>query len=140
MNSSFLDRQLADRAKVARVMKKVRLNPACLAGPRRRATSRHALPTMRGKLSDPIAYFAKALRTELEHGRAGGPATNVTNNTLHKTAKIALAHLRGVEYGEAEGVWARFPAYYDYLWWMEKHGPVKTGSACKSDQSPSPSW
>lgn len=126
---------------MVRLMQKIRLSPASLRGPARRAASHHAMPTMRGRLADPVAYFSKALRTELEHGRAGGQRTNVTNNTLSKTAKIALAHLRGVEYGEESSAWVQFPAYYDYLWWMEKSGPVgrvknsarrtRAGSVCR---------
>lgn len=44
--------------------------------------------------------FLKALNIELEHGLSN-PKTNVTNNDLEVTAKIALAHLN------------EFPDYYN---------------------------
>ena len=39
-----------------------------------------------------IEDFLTRLNIELEHGKIN-PKTNVTNNDLEKTAKIALAHL-----------------------------------------------
>lgn len=39
-----------------------------------------------------IDDFLTGLNIELEHGKIN-PETNVTNNDLEKTAKIALAHL-----------------------------------------------
>ena len=36
--------------------------------------------------------FVRGLNVELEHGKVN-PETNVTNDDLEKTAKIALAHL-----------------------------------------------
>ena len=44
--------------------------------------------------------FKKGINIELEHGIIN-PITNVTNNDLEKTAKIALAHLN------------EFPNYYN---------------------------
>ena len=44
--------------------------------------------------------FLTGLNIELEHGEVD-PITNVTNNDLEKTAKIALAHLN------------EFPNYYN---------------------------
>jgi len=44
--------------------------------------------------------FLRGLNIELEHGLSN-PKTNVTNNDLEITAKIALAHLN------------EFPDYYD---------------------------
>lgn len=44
-----------------------------------------------------IEDFLTGLNIELEHGKIN-PLTNVTNNDLEKTAKIALAHLN--EYSE----------------------------------------
>lgn len=41
----------------------------------------------------PLAEFKAGLTVELEHG-THDPQTNVTNNDLEKTAKIALAHLK----------------------------------------------
>lgn len=51
--------------------------------------------------------FRIGLGVELEHGMAD-PATNVTNDDLIMTGKIALAHLN------------EFPDYYDRLKKMEK--------------------
>ena len=51
--------------------------------------------------------FRMGLEVELEHGKIN-PATNVTNDDLMLTAKIALAHLN------------EFPDYYDRLAKMEK--------------------
>lgn len=48
----------------------------------------------------PIEDFVTGLNIELEHGLID-PNTNVTNNELEMTAKIALAHLN------------EFPAYYN---------------------------
>lgn len=67
-------------------------------------------------VSDPIEYFRKAMETELEHGTVG-PLTDVTGDDPLKTAKIAAAHLKGVEYGKKE--FKEFPDYYDWLWYME---------------------
>lgn len=44
--------------------------------------------------------FKRGIEIELEHGLVN-PFTNVTNNNLEKTAKIALAHLN------------EFPNYYN---------------------------
>ena len=40
----------------------------------------------------PLEDFITGINIELEHGRIN-PLTNVTNNNLLMTAKIALAHL-----------------------------------------------
>ena len=40
----------------------------------------------------PFEDFKRGIQIELEHGNIN-PVTNVTNNDLLKTAKIALAHL-----------------------------------------------
>ena len=40
----------------------------------------------------PFEDFKRGIQIELEHGSIN-PITNVTNNDLLKTAKIALAHL-----------------------------------------------
>ena len=53
------------------------------------------------------SYFKKAMQVELEHGLVN-KKTNVTQNNLNKTAKIALAHLM------------EFPDYYIRLEKMEK--------------------
>lgn len=51
--------------------------------------------------------FMKGLIVEMEHGLID-PVTNITNNNLLLTGKIALAHLN------------EFPDYYDRLEIMEK--------------------
>lgn len=53
-----------------------------------------------------IEQFRMGLETELEHGMAD-PVTNVTNDDLIMTAKIALAHLKEI------------PNYYTRLKKME---------------------
>jgi hypothetical protein len=54
-----------------------------------------------------VDQFKRGMSVELEHG-ARDPATNVTNDDLIITGKIALAHLN------------EFPDYYDRLEKMEK--------------------
>lgn len=54
----------------------------------------------------PAEEFRRGLSVELEHG-AHDPQTNVTNDDLVVTAKIALAHLK------------EFPDYYTRLAKME---------------------
>ena len=51
--------------------------------------------------------FRRGMEVELEHGRRN-PVTNVTNDDLLMTGKIALAHL------------AEFPDYYTRLDKLEK--------------------
>ena len=53
-----------------------------------------------------VAQFRRGMEVELEHGRRD-PATNVTDDDPHTTAKIALAHLN------------ELPDYYDRLAVME---------------------
>lgn len=65
-------------------------------------------------VSDPFKYFEMAMRVELEHG-ALNPLTNVTGNGMLATAKIAAAHLLGVEYGQRPDEWKMNNAYYDVL-------------------------
>lgn len=55
----------------------------------------------------PLDEFRRGLSVELEHG-AHDPQTNVTNDDLVVTAKIALAHLK------------EFPDYYTRLARMER--------------------
>ncbi|NYT11383.1 MAG: hypothetical protein GKC03_02390 [Methanomassiliicoccales archaeon] len=54
-----------------------------------------------------VDQFKRGMEVELEHG-IRDPSTNVTNNDLLMTGKIALAHLN------------EFPDYYDRLEKMEK--------------------
>lgn len=110
--------------RVAALMRGMKIPADALTGPARRASSSRSLPTMRGPLADPVAYFAKALRTELEHGSAGAAVgTDVTRDNPVATARIVAAHLFGVEAGEGPQEWKAFPAYYDFLWWIERTGP-----------------
>ena len=55
----------------------------------------------------PLEEFRRGLSVELEHG-AHDPQTNVTNDDVVVTAKIALAHLK------------EFPDYYTRLEKMER--------------------
>lgn len=55
----------------------------------------------------PLEEFRRGLTVELEHG-AHDPQTNVTNDDVVVTAKIALAHLK------------EFPDYYTRLARMER--------------------
>ena len=64
-----------------------------------------------------VDQFKRGMNVELEHG-ARDPSTNVTNDDLLMTGKIALAHLN------------EFPDYYKRLEAMEKeaekyHGIMK---------------
>ena len=54
-----------------------------------------------------VDQFCLGMNVELEHGLID-PETNVTNNDLIMTGKIALAHLK------------EFPDYYDHLDEMEQ--------------------
>ena len=54
----------------------------------------------------PFAHWWYGLNVELEHGTRN-PLTNITNDNLKLTAKIALAHLM------------EFPNYYERLHLME---------------------
>lgn len=54
-----------------------------------------------------VATLQRGMNVELEHGRIRG-VTNVTNNSLLLTAKIALAHLD------------EYPDYYEALEKMEE--------------------
>lgn len=55
----------------------------------------------------PLDLWKFGMKVELEHGLVN-PRTNVTNNDLLKTAKIALAHI------------IEFPDYYQRLKIMEQ--------------------
>lgn len=74
---------------------------------------------------DPLDYFAKAMETELEHGRAAAAVgANVTDDDPMQTAQIVLSHLCGIEFGRENPrsvkMCPKFPQYYDFLWWMER--------------------
>ena len=59
-----------------------------------------------------VDQFRRGMKVELEHG-SRDPVTNVTNNDLLMTGKIALAHLN------------EFPDYYTRLDKMEKEAEGK---------------
>jgi hypothetical protein len=56
----------------------------------------------------PIEEWHNGLNIEFEHGSKVSKLTNITNNDIYMTAKIALAHL------------IEDPRYYKYLVQMEK--------------------
>ena len=56
--------------------------------------------------------FKRGINIELEHGIIN-PLTNVTNNDIDKTAKIALAHLN--EYPNYYNIDYGLPAFEDFL-------------------------
>ncbi len=100
-------------------MRYVGIRPSMITGARRMRTSSRPLPSMVNELADPYEYFAKALRTELEHGSLNR-GTDVTRDDPRATARIVAAHLFGVEHDERPLNWRFFPSYYDHLWHMEK--------------------
>jgi hypothetical protein len=55
----------------------------------------------------PIEEWIDGLKIELEHGKKVSKLTNITNDDIYLTAKIALAHL------------IEDPRYYKYLVEME---------------------
>ena len=72
-------------------MQKLHINPTRLQQGRRQYTGYD-------KSLSGAAYFAMAMNTELEHGKASS-FTNVTDDSAMETAKIVVAHLYGVEKG-----------------------------------------
>lgn len=56
----------------------------------------------------PVSEFAKGLQVEFEHGYAGQPATDLIGHDVHKSGKIAWAHLN------------ELPDYYTRLSKMEQ--------------------
>jgi hypothetical protein len=109
-----------DRRTARRLMRKMGVEGTWLRGPVRARSSSQRFPSMKS-LSNPADYFARAMETELEHGGIN-PRTDVTHDGRLCTAKIVAAHLFGVEANEAPDHWRAFPAYYDWLWFMEDHG------------------
>lgn len=65
-----------------------------------------------------IDTLIRGVRVELEHGRVG-KKTNITDNDLETTLKIALAHLD------------EFPDYYDRLERLEKKAKEYWGRRAK---------
>ncbi|MDO8609092.1 MAG: DUF5661 family protein [bacterium] len=64
-----------------------------------------------------VEQFRMGMEVELEHGTIN-PLTNVSNDNLLITGKIALAHLN------------EFSDYYTRLLKMEKEAKKLTGSGC----------
>lgn len=69
----------------------------------------------------PFDEWKTGLNIELEHGKKISNITNVTNDSLYKTAQIAIAHL------------VEDPRYYYYLkrmedkrsvYWKNKNKPI----------------
>lgn len=109
-----------DRKTVEEIMKAVDVSPETLSGEARfnHPAKIMDFPTF-DIIPDGVEYFAEAMNTELEHGKAGTKEqTNVTDDIPLATAMIAAAHIKGVEY-EGRQPYRPFPTYYDFLWWME---------------------
>lgn len=70
-----------------------------------------------------LDQFRRGLEVELEHG-ARDPETNVTNDDVTLTGKIAWAHLK------------EFPDYYTRLGQMEKEADAYWASRRSSDPKP----
>jgi hypothetical protein len=113
---------LISRTEIDHYIKSLGFTPKSLSGPERQKTSKRTFDSMY-VLHDPHDYFRAAMGTELEHGRIGGSLTDVTGDNLMATARIVAAHLKGVEFDKPKRKWIFFPAYYDWLWWMEDEGP-----------------
>ena len=99
------------------VIEHLHINLAALTGEERKRTSTVYIKTM-DSIAEPLDYFWKALNTELEHGNIS-LISNVTDNHAVSTGQIVLAHLLGVEIDDPNTI--AFPAYYDFLWEMEKN-------------------
>lgn len=85
-------------------------------------------------LMNPIDYFAKAVETEREHGTIGAMlGTDVIGFDDQLAAKIALAHLFGVEYGHPPKEWQPCPYYYHELWSMESRCMLPGGKGKNID-------
>ncbi len=74
----------------------------------------------RAKTGDPYDYFWKAVLTEMEHGDVGKIIGTNVIRTHKQAAKIAIAHLMGVEAGKSRSQWVVFPTYYVKLWESEQ--------------------
>ena len=106
------------RDDIIAVMDLLKISPATLTGAKRKAHRGNFLPSETlltfKSLSDRIDYFAAAMKIELEHGRAAGKINaDVTADNIIDTARIAKAHIYGIEYGSSKS--EPFPSYYDYL-------------------------
>ena len=109
-----------DRGTVEAAMKMLGISPNSLSGEARKRDYANVMYfSTFDTLSDPVEYFGAAMHVELEHGKAAQVVgANVTNDDALATARIAKAHLFGVEYGQ-ETSYEPFPTYYDFLMWME---------------------
>lgn len=110
-----------DKDTVYAAMKMLGIKPDMLSGKSRRYYFANVMDfDTFDTYSDPIEYFGKAMHIELEHGNAAATVgANVTGDDALATARIAKAHLYGVEYGE-NAPYHPFPTYYDFLMWMEE--------------------
>jgi Protein of unknown function (DUF5661) len=110
-----------DRGTVEAAMKMLGIPDYMLSGESRRNDYANVMDFETfDTLSDPVEYFGKAMTIELEHGKAAtSVGANVTNDDTLATARIAKAHLFGVEYGDQAAGYEPFPTYYDFLMWME---------------------
>lgn len=109
-----------DHKTVVEIMKAVNVDPQSLSRDARSNCPAKVMdfPTF-NSIPDGISYFAEAMNTELEHGKAGdSEQTNITDDVPLATAMIAAAHVKGVEY-EGDKPYKPFSTYYDFLWWME---------------------
>jgi len=109
-----------DRDTVVAAMRMLGIRPDTISGQSRRHYFANVMDFNTFDVySDPVEYFGKAMHIELEHGTAAGSVgANVTSDDALATARIAKAHLYGVEYGE-NPPYEAFPTYYDFLMWME---------------------
>lgn len=102
------------REKVVAAMGKLRIDAGAISGEARMNNrGRTLIFDTFSTLSDPVAYFAEACCTEMEHGTAGmSVGTNVTGDSVLDTARIVAAHLRGVERGKSPERFIPFVGYY----------------------------
>ena len=110
-----------ERNTVIMAMQALGVNASMLSGAQRRAYFANVLDfDTFDSLSDPVDYFSRAMHIELEHGSAAATVgANITGDEALATARIAWAHLSGVEHGEIPP-FEPFPTYYDHLIWMER--------------------
>lgn len=110
-----------DRDTVSAAMKMLGIRPDTLSGKSRRHYFANVMDfDTFDTYSDPVEYFGKAMHIELEHGSsASAVGANITGDDALSTARIAKAHLFGVEFGE-NPPYQPFPTYYDFLIWMEE--------------------
>ena len=69
----------------------------------------------------PLDEWINGLKIELEHGKRISKLTNITNDDIYMTGKIALAHL------------IEDPRYYKYLVKMENNREIYWKTKIKPD-------